>query len=466
VDYVVLAYPAKAGLDCLSGVEAALEKEPGHPWLLYKKGEYLVTQLRTEEGLEALRASARASGDRQYSNAGDILRVMDSSTPETARAEYIGSYFGEDLLRGLRQLELGQKSAAENSLRAEYRRWNEDLNTLRGTPYGGDKALQEELRRTNPDFQDRLIYEALLYWPQRRRLIILDRLAAIFPPSPKLEGLKFLSLPSDSPAGRAAIVALAARPGLIARIEPAAVRAAAGQLAGAAIPLKPGTFSRSPGAGAAALALLEDRNAGLRLAKTGSDWRQHSGEELELLAGAVSGDKTKAAQLKELRPQDPLCLALGGGAAEAARQPALLLAAAEAYAGIGKRDKTAMLASAAAETAARPDDLRRAALALQGAGLYPAALAAANKAAAAAPGDADILNDRGVVYMLLRRDADAEKDFLEALKGGNWQAGLNLAALRLKAGRRPEAEKIYKDLLALPGLPAPVRAMLQKDLGR
>lgn len=463
VEYVVLAYPSKAGLDCLSGVETALEKHPGHPWLLYKKGEYLVTQLRTEEGLAALRESVRASGGRQYSNAGDILRMTDSAAPESVRAEFTGSYFGEDLLRGLRQLELGRKEAGARSLLAEYGRWNKDLNTLRGTPYAGDKELQEALRRTNPDFQDRLLYEALLYWPQRRRLIILDRLAGIFPLGLKLEGLKFLSLPHGTAAGRSAIAALAARPGLMETIEPAAGGAAARQLAWAAIPLKTGAFSRKPGPGAAALALLEDADAGARLEKTGLDHGRYSGEELRLLAGAVSGDRTKAAELKALRPQDPLCLALAGGEKEAGTSPGLLLDAAEIYSSLGRKEQAAMLASAAAGLAAGHDALRRAALVLQGAGSYGLALGAIGRAAAAAPGDPDILNDRGVIYMLLRRNAEAEKDFTAAMKG-NWQAGLNLAALRLKTGRRAEAQELYRLALARKDLPPAVRSMLERDL--
>ncbi len=259
VEYVVLAYPYKANRDCLSGVEAALEKNPEHPWLLYKKGDYLVTQLRTEEGLGALRASARLSGNKQYSGAGDILRIMDSTRPETVRAEFAAAYFGWDLLRGLRQLELGQREAAERSLAAEYARWNKDLNTLRGTPYGGDQAIQERLRSSNPDFQDRLLYEALLYWPARRRLIILDRLEQVFPASLKLQGLKFLSLSSETPAGRSAIAALAAKPGLIEALEPAAGMAAAAQLTLANIPFREGSFSRTAGPGSAARpALLLD----------------------------------------------------------------------------------------------------------------------------------------------------------------------------------------------------------------
>ena len=397
VEYVVLAYPGRAaGLDCLSGVEAALEKNPEHPWLLYKKGEYLVTQLRTEEGLAALRGSARLAGGRQYSNAGDILRMMDSLRPETVRAEFIGSYFGEDLLRGLRQLELGQREAAGRSLAAEYARWNKDLNTLRGTPYVGDQALQERLRSSNPDFQDRLLYEALLYWPARRRLIILDRLEGVFPASLKLQGLKFLSLSSETPAGRSAIAAMAATPGLLEALEPAAGRAAAAQLAMAAIPLNAGSFSRLTSPGAAAL-------------------------------------------------------------------PAILLDAAEMALNTGKKDKASRLAGVAAGLAREADPLRRAALILQGAGSYPEALDAISKAAGAAPGDADILNDRGVLLMLLRRDEEAEKDFTNALKE-NWQAGLNLAALRLRAGRRTEAGELYRLALARSDLPPPVRSRLEQDL--
>ena len=397
VNYVVLAYPGRAaGLDCLSGVKAALEKNPEHPWLLYKKGEYLVTQLRTEEGLAALRASARLSGNKQYSGAGDILRIMDSTRPETVRAEFAASYFGVDLLRGLRQLELGQREAAARSLAAEYARWNKDLNTLRGTPYGGDQAIQERLRSSNPDFQDRLLYEALLYWPARRRLIILDRLAGVFPPSLKLRGLKFLSLSSDTPAGRSAIASLAAEPGLMEAIEPAAAGAAAAQLINAAIPFKTGSFSRLAGPGAAA-------------------------------------------------------------------QPALLLNAAEIALNTGRKDEAAQLAAAAAGLAKEPDPLRRAALLLQGAGRYPAALETISKAAAAAPGDADILNDRGVILMLLGRNEEAEKDFTSALKN-SWQAGLNLAALRLKAGRRAEAGELYRRALARSDLPPQVRSRLEQDL--
>ena len=463
VEYVVLAYPSKAGRDCLSGVEAALEKNPEHPWLLYKKGEYLVTQLRTEEGLAALRASARLAGGRQYSNAADILRMMDSFRPETVRAEFIGSYFGEDLLRGLRQLELGQREEAARSLAAEYARWNKDLNTLRGTPYGGDQAIQERLRVSNPDFQDRLLYEALLYWPARRRLIVLDRLAGLLPPSLKLQGLKFLSLPSESAAGRSAITSLAATPGLLAALEPAAGRAAAAQLAMAAIPLRQGGFSRVPGPGAAALALFENRDAGLALAKTGPDRRQYSQEELLLLAGAVSGDKAKAAKLAELRPLDPLCLALASAGGKAGEQPLLLLDGAEIYLGLGDKGKAALLAGAAGALARDPDPLRRSALLLQGAGRYAEALTAISKAAGAAPGDGDILNDRGVLLMLLKRDEEAEKDFTNALKE-NWQAGLNLAALRLRAGRRAEAEELYRLALARSDLPPPVRSRLERDL--
>ena len=464
VDYVVLAYPGRAaGLDCLSGVEAALEKNPEQPWLLYKKGEYLVTQLRTEEGLAALRESARLSGDKQYSGAGDILRMMDSTRPETVRAEFAAAYFGEDLLRGLRQLELGRREAAERSLAAEYARWNKDLNTLRGTPYGGDQAIQERLRSSNPDFQDRLIYEALLYWPAGRRLIILDRLEHVFPASLKLQGLKFLSLSSETSAGRSAIATLAVKPGLIGAIEPAAGGAAAAQLAMAAIPLKGGSFSRTPGPGAAALALFEERAAGLLLARTGPDRGKYSPEELGLLAAAVSGDRARAEKLKSLRPQDPLVLALAGAGAEAGTRPGLLLDGAEIYLKSGRKDKAALLAVAAGALAREPDPLRRSALLLQGAGRYPEALEAISKAAGAAPGDADILNDRGVLLMLLGRDEEAGKDFTNALKE-NWQAGLNLAALRLKAGRRAEAGELYRQALARGDLPPQVRSRLAQDL--
>ncbi len=463
VEWVVLAYPGRTdGLDGLSGVEAALAKKPGHPWLLYKKGEYLVTRLRTDEGLDALRESVRASGGRQYSNAGDILRIMESAEPEKVRVEFTGSYFGTGLLVALRQLELGLREAAAGSLRGEYRRWNEDLNTLRGTPYAGDRELQAELRRTNPDFQDRLVYEALLYWPAPRRLIILDRLAAVLDPSPKLLGLKFLSLPGGSPEGRAAIRNLAAAPGVTAALDPSALDAAAGQLARAAVPLKKGAFSRSPGAGAAALALLEEREAGLLLAAKG-EGRRYSHDELTLLAGAAGGDKAKASRLAALRPGDPLCLGLAGSAVQAGAAPALLLDAAEIYQGSGRKVKAAELAAAAGALADAPDHLRRAALTLQAAGRYPQAFEAISRAADAAPADAAIANDRGVLLMLLGRNAEAEKVFLEAM-GANWQAGMNLAALKSRSGDRAGAEKVYRGLLASDRLPPDVRQALEKGL--
>ena len=462
-DWVVLAYPSKAaGLDCLSGVEAALAKKPGHPWLLYKKGEYLVTRLRTEEGLAALRESVRFSGDRLYSNAGDILDIMDSPAPEKVRAEFTGSYFGTGLLAGLRQLELGLTEAAARTLLAEHGRWNADLNMLRGTPYAGDKALQAELRRTNPDFQDRLIYEALLYWPARRRLIILERLGSVLELSPKLLGLKFLSLPADTPAGRAAVKALAAGPGVMEAVDPAALDAAAARLAEAALPLKAGAFSRSAGAGAAALALLEEREPALLLAGRNRG-RRYSPAELKLLAAAAGGDKAKASELAAARPADPLCLGLAGAAVQAGANPGLLLDAAEIYQGLGRKDKAAGLAAAAAALADGPDQLRRAALTLQAAGRYPQALEAVSRAAAAAPGDAAVQNDRGVLLMLLGRGAEAEKVFTQAMEK-NWQAGMNLAALKSRAGDKAGADKIYRALLAGGGLPPDVRLALERGL--
>lgn len=463
VEWVVLAYPGRtASLDGLSGVEAALAGKPGHPWLLYKKGEYLVTRLRTEEGLAALRQSVRVSGGRQYSNAGDILNIMDSAAPEKVRPEFVGSYFGTGLLVGLRQLELGLRGEAARTLMAEYRRWNTDLNTLRGTPYAGDRELQAELRRTNPDFQDRLLYEALLYWPAPRRLIVLDRLAAVLDPSPKLLGLKLLSLPGGTPESRAAIRNLAAAPGVIAALDASALDAAYAQLAGAALPLPAGTFSRSAGAGAAALALLEEKAAGPLLARKGGG-RRYSHAELALLAAAAGGDRKKASELAALRPGDPLCLGLAGAAVQAGADPALLLDAADIYQGSGRKEKAAALAAAAAALAGGPDHLRRAALTLQAAGRYPQAFEAISRAADAAPGDASIANDRGVLLMLLGRGPEAEKAF-SGVMDRNWQAAMNLAALKSRSGDKAGAEKIYRALLAGGRLPPDVRRALESGL--
>ena len=477
VECFILAYPFRAAGDHFSGVEAALKRRPDHPWLLTDRAEWLLRSKKTEEGLAALRLAAQKAGGKRYSDSAAILRLIDSPGPPTG--DHVGFYFRLDamLFTALREFELGLDKKAGRSFAGAYEEWSRTANMLRGTPYAGDKAILEELRLKSGDFQDRFVFNALLYWPRERRTVILNRLSRSSPLSDKLLFLKFLSMPVGSAKDAAALASLAGNRRVMERAEPSDYETAARQLIKALLPLPAGTFAGGLGASGAVLKLLGNRETGLQLAEIYFSPEPAGAEEVGHLAAVLSaGSSSSAAKLRGLRPLSPLYLALslrGMPAGEAARaleefneRPGLLLDAAGIYAGRGGAGEAALLADKA--LAAQGIDLpglRRAALVFQSIGRYREALAVLNKAIGASPEGCSLLNDRGVLHLFLRDRKAAERDFLAALGEPDcWQAQLNLAGLRSGQGRRAEAAVLYEGLLLRRDLPAQARASVLRDM--
>jgi len=474
VESLVLAYPYRAGADHLTSLEAALKKRPGHSWLLMTRAETLIRDKRTEEGLAVLRTAVGSAGGKKYSDSGEVLRLMDAAEPAGMRVEFSADY-AAPLFTALRELELGRKKEAGDSLAEAYSKWNMSSNMLRGTPYERDSAILKELRLNNAAFQDRFIFDALLYWPPERRSVILDRLGGILPPTARLAFLKFLSMPLKNEKDAAAFSALARRSGVIAQAAPSDYGIAARQMIKALLPVR--TAGAGGGPAGTALALLENRESGAELTMSSFGAMPAGKEEMDGLAALISGGGRGAAEkLFALRPENPLYFALNlktlgaGGTAFALEgfrtRPGFLLDAAAIYAARGGKDKAALLANAALGSP-RPDTslIRRAALILQSAGRYREALTAINRAIVGS-GDWHLLNDRGVIHMFLGDRQAAEKDLLSALalEPASWEARLNLAAIRLGAGRRDEAAALYRELLNSPDLPDGAKTFVSTEL--
>jgi len=463
VEGLAAAYPFRISGDRISGLEAALKEHPGRPWLLASLGQELAGSRRAEEGLAALRVAA-ARGGAKYSELVWIPLILDSPRPAGIRANF-DREFSAPLFTGLRQLELGQEGDGAKSLVEAYEKWNSYANMLRGTPYERDKAILAELRLKNRSFQDRQLFEALLYWPPARRPVLMDRLEKVFPLSGRLSLLRFMSAP-PRPRDLKALAGLAGEADVIDNAGADERRAAAEQLTRYLLPLKKtGGYGGVPGA---VFALLGKAETGIELSTAAFDSGPVSAEELRLLAGQLTGGSPGAApELYALRPASPLYLYLSlkkpeEAAAALLKNPGLLLACAGSYAAKGDARAGLLAAAALGSGTLTPDQLRRAALALQSAGQYREALAAADKLAAALPGDWRALNDRGVLHMLLGDKKKAGTDLARALElePRAWQAMLNLAALRLGEGLPAEADGLYAAALRCPGLPAEVKDRL------
>lgn len=428
VEYAVLAYPFKATEDYPAGVEAALKKKPDHPWLLMTRAETLIRSGRTEEGLNALRTAAGKAGGKKYSDSAEVLRIMDSSMPAAISASFMSDY-SAPLFIALRELELGRNEEAGRSLTDAWLKWNRGANMLRGTPYERDRSVLLDLRRKNTDFQDRIVYDALLYWPPDKRGAIMSGLEKLLPLSDKLELLKFLSVIPKAGAGRCEY------------------GRAAGETAKALLSAKCAAFAGGPREDA--VELLEAGKTDLKTAAS-FNYGPPGEAETRCLADICSGRAARtAASLRRLHPSEPFYLVLAleaaaGGKAgragvikSAGEPPGLLLEAADLYVGRGCKDKAVDLAAAAlGSPGLARDGLRRAAFLLQDAGRYREALAALGRAAAG-PGDWKAHNDIGVIYMLLGDRKAAERSFMAALAAApdSWEVRLNLAALRRGGGR-------------------------------
>ncbi|MDO8803641.1 MAG: hypothetical protein Q7R35_04365 [Elusimicrobiota bacterium] len=479
VEYLVLAYPYRAAADHLSGVEAALKKNPDNTWLLMNQAEWLIGSKRTEEGLSVLRAAVKKAGRKRYSDSAAILRIIDSPSPPSGDVSGFDFRMNGLLFTALREIELGLNKQAALSLSAAHDEWCKTANMLRGTPYARDRAILEELRLKNTDFQDRYIFNTLLYWPPKRRAAILGRLPDLVRLSDKLLFLKFLSLPLETATDTAVLSSLAGNRRLMALIAPCDYATAGRQLVKALLPLPPGAFARRGGVSGAIFKLLENRETGLKLVEASFAAAPAGAEETGYLAAVLStGSSSAAAKLYGLRPS-PLYLALalkGMSAAAAAlamesvkERQDLLLDAAEIYSRQGGKNETALLVSCAViSPKTDASGLRRAALALQGVGRYQEAMAVISKAVAASPGAGFLLSDRGVLHLFLGNRKAAERDFLAALslEPDFWQARLNLAALLSGSGRRAEAAAMYEQLLLRRDLPAAAREAIRLELSR
>lgn len=476
----LLAYPARAVNPLIAVLrEAALR--PDDPWLNKRLGFQLLGLNRTGDGLAALARAAELSGGGE-----EHLRYLTSTAlsavpPAQALQAEEGTLNEHDVVKLLKELELGRgNDAAATFARVRYF-WASEKGSLKGLPYGTDNRVLAEIRSAKRAYANDDIYRGLFLWPPEKREKIIIGFGRLAPLTPNLEALleearRAAGKPPSGkkiPGSQAGMWLNYSRT-KIDLTEEILKKTPPAEGAGLPYPL--------PQALAASDSFLREGRRAEFIKVLGSG-REPDYKELwpllDLLKAkpATPEFREAAAALLKASPGElpALRIYLSGARGEkeiqealrsVQKNPAELLRAAGTLADAGKADEAMAVCAWALEQPGAAAAYLPAALLYQRLGKYQAALDTLNSGISRGGGGAELYNGRGVALRFLKRDAEAGRDFAKALalKPGLPEAALNLASLRLLAGDGAGARALLEALLKQPGLDPQLSGAARREL--
>ena len=157
-----------------SEVFAAAEKDPAADRYLLRYGAMSALHGGDYARLLRFTRAAAAAGQPEAAAVMAALRSRGEFPPLKGRwIESSDQY----VIKALRQLELGRAAEARATL-AEAQARGDGL--ARGTDYGVDAAIAEQVRNAN-EFRQGAVLEGLVYWPPEKRAELLSKLEKIMP---------------------------------------------------------------------------------------------------------------------------------------------------------------------------------------------------------------------------------------------------------------------------------------------
>lgn len=450
---VVWRYPG-AAKPALIAVNRELENYRSDAWLHRKKGEILLSLDLTREGLDSFEAACAVSGARDLCY---ISSAMKSPAPQDPPP--LENYYELQLVKLMRELELGREAAAKETLAAALENWRGEKNSIKGVQFKEDENNLARIKESNKTFWDMDLVNALTYLPPEKRAGALALLSRLTPLTPKLRAIWLRNKTTLSASEKSEKEELRVKLGMElpeAEFEwGGTARALAAELLGG---------PRGPAGAGGELGLL--LGLGLEPEELVSVFDTHCGEcagpAVKAAARAyLSGGKDRVKEARKLAAADPgnfayaLALlksedfspeALKAAGENLKDHPYPLAAGALAWAQKGGRKEAVTLARAAALTnKLDKNGWSLALLAAQEAGDYKTGLEIAGLALRQNPGSSLLLNDRGVLRSLSGDATGAGKDFEAAVAADslNFSALMNLGASLERAAEKEKAAQAY-----------------------
>ena len=484
LEYYLLAYPSRSLIPVMA-LDRGLKELPGDPWLLKKRGRTCLEMDRTEEALSAFEEALGKPGGEDP-DLGYIVKTLKSSTAPGTPPEGPPELLAVKVLKEFELNDIKTAGADFISLRDS---WKEFKSGLREARTQKDLALLARIRDTNRGFLDTELYNAALYWPVEKRALILSRLSAFTGLSPKLEYLRLRSSCLRDKKSCAGAEALLDGLGYAAPAYEFNYSRTAGTLLAELLAAAEVNDAALPAQAGEVLAVFRERLKQKDFRGLTEEFRVSgrgvSGREVGLIAalyesrGNENSFRPAAEKLFSAYPGNFtyawLYLASAPDKNKAAarivenlgRHPLSAVAAARLCHANGRgADALRLLAFASGAAGRDAEAAGEAAGLYQELGRYSEALSALNKALKEDPGNARLLNSRGVVLRFLEKDGAAETDFRQALRFSPSfaDARLNLAALAAARGEENEARRLYNEALALDTLLEETRKTVLENL--
>lgn len=472
VEYVVAAYPFRAGTDTIKDFTREIGGHPDVPWLLRKKGEELLRFDITEEGIGLLKQAEVKAGGGNTPTA-YILRTLTAAAPEEVPPGYrLYDNYAPMVVKLFREVELNRRQEAKKVFSDLYELWDRQKNILRGTPYERDKAVLKEIHDKNNTLEEIYLDSGLRYWPRGKRLELMGQLKRLAPAASRNDSSVFLTLPLRTSRDLEAFRVYVKKTPPGDYLVPGYLDDSGRKFLTALILQagRPGKQAPETLLGSVFYALNEQaakNGSGGSLENLVMAESRFSAAEVALLRGLYlrSGGLELAGALLAVRPESPVYIYLYASASAHSGKPRewpgaalwtspeAFLSAAAFYAPRDARKASLLLKLALENPAVQAETLQKWGLVFQQLGRLREALALMDAAVAGKPGDARLYNSRGLLFRFRGEPGRAEQDYLKALKldPGFLEAELDLAAVYLAEGKTAAAGgKLYDFSSGLP----------------
>ncbi len=185
VEGLVMAYPFRAARQTGAGgpFAGAAGRFPGDRALRGLACRELWVRGDDPGYRECLGTFAREFGDKAGAYFLSVYASGDPAAVPVPREAAMDCY----VIRMLRELELGRRTAAEASFRLAYQRYDAEHNMLRGAPYAKDRELEAALKNDSGTFWSAFVYPRLLMWPPERGAVIARGLSSLTAPDGRLQ---------------------------------------------------------------------------------------------------------------------------------------------------------------------------------------------------------------------------------------------------------------------------------------
>jgi len=476
-EYSLLAYPGRAGNPLLS-VERELKQYPEDPWLLKRRGFLLLGLNRTADGLADLARAADLAGGVEEHLRYSAEIVASEALPRRALPSEEGTLNEHDVLKLLKELELGRLGEAGVTFARARHFWASEKGSLKGLPYATDSRVLAEIQASTRSYANDDVYRGLFFWPPEKRERIIANFSRLSPLTPNLRYLLEESRLAQGKSPSAGVPAWLPGTGLdyartkldltveilkeTPRVDGAGLPYPLPEILEAAnlyLPGRPGEFLKALGGGRPGyrqlwpLLDLVKAKPGTRAFKAAAaDLLEVSPGELPALVIRLSeglGDKEVQAALRALQ-----------------KNPEGAVKAAGTLADTGRKEKALGLCAWALKQPGAAAAALPAALLYQRLGEHHLALVALDAGLSRNKNSAELHNGRGVALRFLGRNAEAGPAFARALELAPAlpEAAFNLASLRLLGGDKAGARDLFEKVLKQPGLDAGLAQRAELEL--